>query len=152
MKATGLAKSSIVLFLLFLLCARQQAIDMIQVYIACFSPISPVFLLFRFPCFPFIPELLNMYSTFLILLSLSPSAPYLSTLHLSLHRIGCKRVPSCFAFPIINYCCPSTRKSSAGMCRINSWLSRAKLTTHKYCFWELLISFPNLEHNFQWMM
>ena len=32
--------------------------------------------------------------------SLSPSAPYLATPHLSLLRIGCKHIPSYFAFPI----------------------------------------------------
>ena len=36
-----------------------------------------------------------------ILLSLSPSAPYLATSNLSLHRIGCKHIPSCFAFTIV---------------------------------------------------
>ena len=35
--------------------------------------------------------------------SLSPSAPHLTTPHLTLHRIGCKHIPSYFAFPIVNY-------------------------------------------------
>ena len=38
----------------------------------------------------------------MIFLSLSPSAPYLATPQLSLHRIGCKDIPSYFAFPIVN--------------------------------------------------
>ena len=37
----------------------------------------------------------------MILLSLSPSAPYLATPHLSLDRIGFKHIPSYFAFPIV---------------------------------------------------
>jgi hypothetical protein len=32
--------------------------------------------------------------------SLSPSAPYLATPHLSLHKIDCKHIPSYFTFPI----------------------------------------------------
>ena len=32
-------------------------------------------------------------------LSLFPSAPYRATPHLSVHRIGCKHIPSYFAFP-----------------------------------------------------
>ena len=37
----------------------------------------------------------------MILFSLSPSAPYLATPLLSLHRIGCKHIPPYFAFPIV---------------------------------------------------
>ena len=47
---------------------------------------------------------INIRATHVILLSLSPSAPYLATMHLSLHRIGCKHIPSYFAFPIIALC------------------------------------------------
>ena len=36
-----------------------------------------------------------------VILSLSQSAPYLVTLHLYLHRIGCKHIPSYFTFPIV---------------------------------------------------
>ena len=39
----------------------------------------------------------------MILLSLSPSAPYLATPHLSLYRIGSKHIPSYFALGIIVY-------------------------------------------------
>ena len=34
----------------------------------------------------------------------SPSAPHMATPHLSLHRIGCKHIPSYFAFPIVVNC------------------------------------------------
>ena len=37
----------------------------------------------------------------MILLSDSPSAPYLATPHLSLHRIGSKHIPSYFALGIV---------------------------------------------------
>ena len=40
----------------------------------------------------------------MILFSPSPPAPYLATPHLSLHRIGCKHIPSYFAFPIAYRC------------------------------------------------
>ena len=41
-------------------------------------------------------------NTHVILFSISPSAPYVATPHLCLHRIGCKRIPSYFAFPIMS--------------------------------------------------
>ena len=37
----------------------------------------------------------------MIFLSLSQSAPYLATSHLSLHKIGSKHIPFYFAFPIV---------------------------------------------------
>ena len=45
---------------------------------------------------------INTGPTHVILLSLSPSAPYLATWHLSLQGIGCKHIPSSFAFPVTN--------------------------------------------------
>ena len=42
---------------------------------------------------------INIRLTHVIHLSLSLSTSYLTTPHFSLHRIGCKHIPSYFAFP-----------------------------------------------------
>ena len=65
----------------------------------------------------------------MILLSLSTSAPYLATPHLSLHRIGCKHIPSYFEFPIVQYT----------YIRINSWFQSLRLLLLTYQLYSLRI-------------
>ena len=62
----------------------------------------------------------------MILLSLSSSAPYLETPHLSLHSIGCEHIPSYFAFSIVHvYLAPYPHRHSGTWWII--WIRNSKI-------------------------
>ena len=65
-------------------------------------------------------------STHLIPLSLSPSAPYLATPHLSLHRIGSKHISSYFAFRIVMLDAPKKYMYQLQSTKFNAFNFREK--------------------------
>ena len=84
---------------------------------------------------------INIRVHHVIFLSLSPPVPYLATLHLSLHRIGCKHIPSYFAFPIgsliiIWFCMqPIKGQSEQNDCCLMSTYPQRDVSNHPASLW-----------------
>ena len=71
----------------------------------------------------------------MIFFSLSLSAPYLATPHWSLQRIGCKHIPSYFAFPITD----GTSLFTGSLLPLMTSLSKLREKWPLYIFQSLLV-------------